>query len=83
MSDELRVRLVKCVKEIDRLIAEESVTEQTHFVNDLAFDSIDEVELVMAVEDEFDIELTDEECDGIRTFGELMALVRDRAVVPA
>lgn len=43
----------------------EKVTEKSHFVNDLGLDSLDAVELVMALEDEFAIEIKDEDAEKI------------------
>lgn len=43
----------------------EKVTEQSHFVSDLGLDSLDAVELVMALEDEFAIEIADKDAEKI------------------
>ena len=46
------------------------VTPQAHFVNDLGADSLDTVELVMALEEEFDTEIPDEQAEKIQTVGQ-------------
>jgi len=48
-------------------VKEEELTEQASFVDDLGADSLDTVELVMALEEEFDIEIPDEEAEKITT----------------
>ena len=45
------------------------VNPQAHFVNDLGADSLDTVELVMALEEEFDMEIPDEQAEKIQTVG--------------
>ena len=46
------------------------VTPNAHFVNDLGADSLDTVELVMALEEEFDTEIPDEQAEKIQTVGQ-------------
>ena len=46
------------------------VTPAAHFVNDLGADSLDTVELVMALEEEFDTEIPDEQAEKIQTVGQ-------------
>ena len=48
-------------------VKEEEVTSEASFVDDLGADSLDTVELVMALEEEFDIEIEDEEAEKITT----------------
>ena len=53
---------------IDKLGVDESaITEEAHFVNDLGADSLDTVELIMEFEEEFGIEIPDEEAENITT----------------
>jgi acyl carrier protein len=53
----------------------EEVTPATHFRNDLNFDSLDEVEYAMAVEDEFEVTVKDEEAEKFATVGEVVEFV--------
>ena len=56
---------------IDQLGVEEGqVTKEAKFVDDLGADSLDTVELVMALEEEFKLEIPDEEAEGITTVGQ-------------
>ena len=60
------------IKEIiaDKLeISLEQVTEEAKFIDDLGADSLDVVELIMSLEDEFDIEISDEQAEKIVTVG--------------
>ena len=53
---------------IDKLgVDEAAITEVAHFVNDLGADSLDTVELIMEFEEEFGIEIPDEEAENITT----------------
>ena len=53
---------------IDKLgVEEDSIKSEAHFVNDLGADSLDTVELIMEFEEEFGIEIPDEEAENITT----------------
>ena len=68
------------VKEIimDQLdVDEDMVTMDASFVDDLEADSLDVVELMMAMEEEFDIEISDEEAEGIVTIGDAVGYLSD------
>jgi len=55
----------------------DKVTPQTSFVNDLGADSLDTVELVMEFEDEFDINIPDEEAEKIQTVGDAIRYIEE------
>ena len=58
----------------DQLMVEpEEVTDEASFVEDLGADSLDTVELIMEFEDEFGIEVSDEDAEKISTVGEAIA----------
>ena len=55
---------------IDKLgVEEESIKSEAHFVNDLGADSLDTVELIMEFEEEFGIEIPDDDAEKITTVG--------------
>lgn len=69
------------VKEIivDQLDVEEAqVTMEASFSDDLEADSLDVVELVMELEDEFDIEIADEEAEQINTVGDAVTHIENQ-----
>lgn len=51
------------------------VTKEAHFADDLGADSLDTVELVMAIEEEFEIEIPDEDAEKIGTLGEAIQFI--------
>jgi acyl carrier protein len=51
------------------------ITESASFVDDLGADSLDVVELIMGLEDEFGIEISDEEAENLRTVGDAVKFV--------
>lgn len=56
-------------------VNEGDIAEEKSFVDDLGADSLDIVELVMAMEDEFGFEIPDEEADNIRTVGDAIKYI--------
>ena len=55
------------------------VTPAAHFINDLGADSLDTVELVMALEEEFDTEIPDEQAEKIQTVGQAIDYIAAHA----
>ena len=63
---------------IDQLQVEESdVNMDTNLMKDLSADSLDAVEIIMAIEDEYGIEIHDEEAEKIQTVGDLVRYVEE------
>ncbi len=58
-------------------VAENSVTEEASFIDDLGADSLDIVELIMALEEEFDIEIPDTDAEKIVTVGDVVDYIKD------
>ena len=57
-------------------VSEDSITEDSRFIEDLGADSLDFVELVMAIEEEFDIEINENEVDKLSTVGDAVNYVK-------
>ena len=57
----------------------DQVKPEAQFVNDLGADSLDTVELIMRLEDEFDIEIPDEKAEKIKTVGEAVEYIEQAA----
>jgi acyl carrier protein len=77
VSDETFDRFRKCAVEV--LAVEESqLTPEARFGDDLDADSLDLVELVMALEEEFDINVDEAELDGVETVSQALELVRSK-----
>ncbi len=74
MSDEQFARFQKCAVEV-LSVEESAVTKEASFADDLDADSLDLVELVMALEEEFDVTVEEEELEGIGTVGAAYDLV--------
>lgn len=63
---------------VDQLgVDEENVTENATFVDDLAADSLDIVELIMRVEEEFEMEIPDENAEKIATVGDVVNYIKE------
>ncbi|MBF4499909.1 MULTISPECIES: acyl carrier protein [Savagea] len=70
-------RVTKVV--VDRLSVDEAkVTETASFRDDLGADSLDVVELVMELEDEFDMQISDEDAEKIATVGDAVKYIEEQ-----
>ena len=58
-------------------IETEEITMESQIADDLGADSLDVVELLMSIEDEFQVEIPDEEIENIKTIGELVKYIED------
>ncbi|MCR5092497.1 MAG: acyl carrier protein [Lachnospiraceae bacterium] len=71
------------MEKLKRIIADvlnvdpNEVTEETTFVEDLAADSLDILEIIMQIQDVFDIQVPQEEATKIKTVGEAAAMIRN------
>ena len=59
-------------------VSEDKVTPQAAFVDDLGADSLDQVELIMAFEDAFDVEIPDEDAEKLKTVKDAMDYLQDK-----
>lgn len=72
-GEKFKMEVIDRVKKIiiDQLgIDASKITEESSFVDDLGADSLDIVELIMALEEEFDVEIPDEDAEKIKTVGD-------------
>ena len=76
MSIEERVREIVC-EQLGK--SDEEVNNDSSFVDDLGADSLDTVELVMALEEEFDLEIADEEAEQISTVQEAVNYINSNS----
>ena len=60
-------------------VKKEEVTDEAKFIDDLGADSLDTVELVMALEEEFGIEIPDEDAEKMVTVGEAVKYIEQKA----
>lgn len=74
MDQELFARFTKCAVEVLSVEADK-ITPEASFGDDLDADSLDLVELVMALEEEFGVEVPEEDLEGIGTVGQAFDLV--------
>ncbi len=77
MDQELFARFQKCAVEV-LSVSEDQVTVDAKFGDDLDADSLDLVELVMALEEEFGVEVPEDELEGIETVGQAYELVASK-----
>lgn len=72
MTDDIQQKVTDLI--VDQLgVDADSVNADAHFIDDLGADSLDTVELVMAFEEEFDMEISDEDAENLETVGDAIA----------
>ncbi|MBA3399812.1 MAG: acyl carrier protein [Actinomycetota bacterium] len=77
MDQELFKRFQRCAVEV-LSVSEDKVVPEAKFGDDLDADSLDLVELVMALEEEFDISVPEEELEGVETVAQAYELVTSK-----
>ena len=60
-------------------VEEDKITEDTNLQDDLGADSLDVVDLLMSIEDEFEIEIPDEDIENLKTVSAVVAYIEARA----
>ena len=64
---------------VDQLgVSAEEIRPEVSFLDDLGADSLDIVELVMAMEEEFDVEIPDDDAEKIQTIGDAFAYIKEK-----
>jgi acyl carrier protein len=77
MADDTLEKFKQCTVEVLQ-VEPEQVTVEARFGDDLDADSLDLVELVMALEEAFDIEVPEEDLEGVETVGQAYELVQSK-----
>jgi acyl carrier protein len=75
-EESIKDRVVNIISE-QMGVGKDRITPETSFVNDLGADSLDTVELVMEFEDEFDINIPDEDAEKIQTVGDAIKYIEE------
>ncbi|KAK2823878.1 hypothetical protein FQN49_007526 [Arthroderma sp. PD_2] len=72
---EVQGRIVDLLKNFDKVSDASKITPNSHFTNDLGLDSLDTVEVVMAIEEEFSIEIPDKDADAIHSIDQAVTYI--------
>ncbi|KAF2760004.1 acyl carrier protein [Pseudovirgaria hyperparasitica] len=74
-QDEIQGRILDLLKNFDKVKDASKLAPNSHFSNDLGLDSLDTVEVVMAIEEEFSIEIPDKEADAIHSVDKAVSYI--------
>ena len=78
MTEEELLKKITALVDENLGVKPEDVTRDASFVNDLGADSLDRVELVMALEDEFDIEILDEDAEKFIKVSDVLSYIQNK-----
>ncbi|MCB0326174.1 MAG: acyl carrier protein [Bdellovibrionales bacterium] len=76
MSDEIMNKLKQVITDQLGVEDESKITPEATFIEDLGADSLDVVELVMAMEETFELEIPDEDAEKIKTVGQALSFIQ-------
>ncbi|EGD75462.1 acyl carrier protein [Salpingoeca rosetta] len=74
-QEDVESRVLNILQNFNAIENKENVSLDAHFINDLGLDSLDAVEIVMAVEDEFSVEISDQDAEKVLTARDVVKLV--------
>jgi acyl carrier protein len=74
--DDIRAKVIEMAAE-QFAHPKEQITDATHFVNDMGADSLDVVELVMQIEENFGVSIPDDKADKLQTVGDVVQYIKD------
>ncbi len=74
---ELQEKIVKLVSDATKVDAA-NIKSDTSFVDDLNLDSLDMVELMMKMEDEFGVEIPEDDTEGLKTIGDIVKYIETK-----
>ncbi|ORX52306.1 acyl carrier protein [Hesseltinella vesiculosa] len=77
-NNEIQTRILDIVKGFDK-VDQNKVTVSSNFVTDLGLDSLDTVELVMAIEEDFSVEIPDKDADEIKSVTDAIKYISTRS----
>ncbi|KAI9307205.1 acyl carrier protein [Cunninghamella echinulata] len=77
-KDVIEARVLDILKGFEK-VDESKLSVDAHFVNDLGLDSLDTVEVVMAIEEDFSVEIPDKEADEIKTAKQAVEYISQRS----
>ena len=77
MTEQQLIDRVKNVVHIQLGVSKENIKLDSNLIDDLAADTLDVVELILAIEEEFDISIPEDDSESIKTVGDLVNYVHD------
>lgn len=74
-KEDVSKRVIDVVRNFDKIAPNSEISAATNFATDLKLDSLDTVEVLVAIEEEFDIEIEDKDADEIKTVGQAIEYI--------